>query len=215
MLHKSVLLLAPISLAMASPLLAESYEFKTINPYSSVETSARGINNDGDVVGDFADSTQSAAGTELGFKYDDGKYKKISFPGARDTDANGINHEGVIVGTYDTNSGDHGYVLDEGNYIALPDPPNQNGFPDFNAINDEGEIVGVLSPGTNVSGNRGFLFSYGNYTVLDCGNFQTEANGINDQGDIVGECADANFTEHAFLLHDGVYTILDFPGSKG
>jgi uncharacterized membrane protein len=203
---------------LALPLLTvATYEFKTINPFSSVDTSARGINDAGDVVGDFADATLATAGSESGFLRHNGKYTKINFPGALDTDANGISDSGEIVGTYDLGSGDHGYVLKHGKYKALPDPTNQDGFPDFNAINDEGDIVGVLTPTPALpsGGNRGFLLDDGHYTLIDCGHDQTEANGINDDGDIVGECTDftPTYAEHGFLLRDGKFYLIDAPGA--
>jgi uncharacterized membrane protein len=201
---------------LALPLLAvANYEFKTINPFSSVETSARGINDAGDVVGDFATAAQETAGSESGYLRHNGKYTKINFPGARDTDANGISESGEIVGTYDLVAGDHGYVFKNGKYKALPDPPNQDGFPDFNAINEEGDIVGVLTPTPFVNGNKGFLLDDGHYKLIDCGHDQTEANGINDDGDIVGECTDETptYAEHGFLLRNGKFYLIDAPGA--
>ena len=47
--------------------------------------------------------------------------------------------------------------------------------------------------------------------ALNCGGISTEANGINDDDDIVGECNDG--TEHGFLLRDGVYNLINYPGS--
>jgi uncharacterized membrane protein len=204
------------SLVLALPLLAVTYNFTTINPFNSVETSARGINNHGDVVGDFATAAQESAGTESGFLLHNGNFTQINFPGANDTDANGINNHGVIVGTYDDNSGDHGYVWsEEDGYTALPDPANQDGRPDFNAINDHGDVVGVLvpQPPTLSNGNLGFLFSEGEYTLIDCGGW-TEANGINNDGDIVGECGHGSPTQTSgFLLRDGTFSLIDFPAA--
>jgi uncharacterized membrane protein len=202
---------------LALPVLAKTFKYRTINPFQSVETSARGIDNDGEVVGDFADATLQTADAELGFLRRGDYYKKIKVTGARDTDANGINNDDDIVGTYDDNLGDHGYVLDGKKVHKLPDPPaGFDNYPDFNAINEDGEVVGVVTPrvfgllsvGT---GNKGFVLSEGKYTILDCGYYQTEANGINDDDDIVGECSDSSYVEHAFLLHEGKYHIFDVP----
>ena len=228
MTRKKLFSLSACVLGLALPVVA-AYQFNTVNPFNSVETSARGINNDRQVVGDFANAALETNCTESGFfEYDHGKFRKIVVPfkGATDTDANGINNDGDIVGNWDTwkpnsciatTGEDHGYVFHDGKYYKLPDPPNQDGFPDFNAINDEGDIVGVLTPVPSTTGNRGFLFDDGVYHVLDCGKDQTEANGINEDGDIVGECTDLNPTnhEHGFLLCDGTYYLIDFPGSAG
>lgn len=227
MTRKKVLLLSACFLVLALPILAATYQFKSINPFHSVETSARGIDNHGNVVGDFATAAQQTACTESGFVLHDGAFKKINVPfaGATDTDANGVNNDGDVVGNWDvrpvgcSNGGvDHGYVLSEGKFIMLPDPPNQTGGPDFNAINDEDDVVGVLTPvpPTPKNGNRGFLLDDGVYTLIDCGKDQTEANGINDDGDIVGECTDFSppaYHEHGFLLRDGTFYLIDYPGA--
>jgi len=210
-------------LLAALPLLAATYTFTDINPFSSVDTSARGINEDGDVVGDFATAADVAGTSFHGFLLHRGKFSKIDFPNSFDTDANGINNEGVIVGTYAeklTNGArgpDHGYVLDEKEYHKLPDPPAAYKSPGFNALNDEGDIVGVFTPTTGSNNAKGFLLKESKYTVLDCKEDQTKANGINDDGDIVGECDEFASTfgirHHGFLLRKGKFTLFDFPGA--
>jgi len=62
------------------------------------QTSARGINAGGDIVGFYVDS----AGRQRGFLLHDGLYTTIDFPlaGVRATIANGINAQGEIVGQY-------------------------------------------------------------------------------------------------------------------
>jgi len=225
MTRKMVLYTCVICLALALPVLAATYEFKTINPFSSVDTSARGINDAGDVVGDFAtvDDGQVVGGgaIEHGFLRHQGKYTQLDFPGSFDTDANGIAENGVIVGTYaaklldGSRGADHGYVLDKHGYHALPDPPTGFQEPDFNAVNEEGDVVGGMKPTLVATGNRGFLLDDGHYVTIDCGHDQTEANGINDDGDIVGECTDfiSTNTEHGFLLRNGKFYLIDAPGA--
>ncbi len=70
----------------------------------------------------------------------------------------------------------------------------------------------------DVTGDRhGFLLSKkGVYTTLDvpAADAFTVAQGINNAGDIAGLYADANGTNHGFLLSDGVYTTIDVPGSN-
>jgi len=168
-----------VCLVLVLPMLAATYSFTSINPFSSLETSGRGINDKGDVVGNWTvdpleppdpggcgdcQIQQQFEGAEQGYLWREGKFRKISFPGSFDTDANGINDRGVIVGTYadKTISGghgnDHGFVRDEDGYHKLPDPSGTT--PDFNGINNEGNMVGVM---TTSNGNRGFLFSEGVY----------------------------------------------------
>src|ERR1700676_4722822 len=100
MTRKTMLCLFASLLALALPVLAMTYHFTTIDPFNSVETIARGINNGGDVVGDFATAAQQNHGTESGFLLPNGTFTKINVPfaGATDTDANGVNNDGDVVG---------------------------------------------------------------------------------------------------------------------
>jgi probable HAF family extracellular repeat protein len=70
--------------------------YTTISFSDSVSTYARGINQLGQIVGDYVD----AAGNDHGFLYSDGQYTTVAPPGATWTEAYGINAQGEIVGTY-------------------------------------------------------------------------------------------------------------------
>src|SRR5262249_60184692 len=83
---------------------AAALSFTTIDvPFSGVsETQAIGINNRGQIVGFYNDST----GTH-GFVDDNGRFDTINvpIPGAIGTALNGVNDRGQIVGNYDTSGG--------------------------------------------------------------------------------------------------------------
>lgn len=103
------------SLLLASPAFAQDYTFISIDVNCSAttaaadcpaglapgqvatQTSARGINARGDVVGFYF-----AGGRQHGFVLQDGRYITLDFPGpgVRATIANGINPRGEIVGQY-------------------------------------------------------------------------------------------------------------------
>ncbi|HVS90306.1 MAG TPA: hypothetical protein VHF01_19045 [Candidatus Acidoferrum sp.] len=214
MSRQKMLYVLGFCLLLALPVFA--FTFLDIAPFSSVETSARAINDANDVVGDFATAADQLAFKERGYLLHAGKFSVVNVPDSFDTDANGINNLGTIVGTYaaknldGTQGLDHGYIKNKTGYHTLADPPAGLTFPDFNAINDENDIVGVVS--TN-AGNRGFLLDDGVYTPLDCGGSDTEANGINANEDIVGQCRDSVLGVRAFLLHNGVYHTFDAPGA--
>ena len=94
---------------------AESYRFITIDVHcpadaaasdcpagltpgqAATQTSARGINSRGDIVGFYV-----AAGRQRGFLFTDNRFISLDFPvaGVRATIANGINARGEIVGQY-------------------------------------------------------------------------------------------------------------------
>jgi probable HAF family extracellular repeat protein len=71
-------------------------ELKKIDFPRSTFTQALGINNSGDIVGDYND----ANGVMHGFEYRDGNFRSIDVPGASATTVNGINNQGWIVGFF-------------------------------------------------------------------------------------------------------------------
>src|SRR5262245_33789574 len=77
--------------------------FSTIDVPDSEWTFASGINDAGQIVGRFTDST----GYSHGFLYDGGTFTTIDPPGSQDTDARGINNLGQIVGGFSDSTGFH------------------------------------------------------------------------------------------------------------
>jgi len=100
----------------------------------AAQTSARGVNARGDVVGFYV-----AGGKQHGFLLRDGVYTSLDFPvaGVRATIANGTNPRGEIVGQYTLPirlKDDSGNDLPEDSPLYcppnLPSPPNPPGTPD-------------------------------------------------------------------------------------
>jgi hypothetical protein len=88
----------------------------TLSFPGSVFTQALGLNNAGDVVGDYVDSF----GVMHGFVFDGVSFKTFDAPGSTATTINGINDNGQIVGFFtDANQNTIGFV---GNPIATPEP---------------------------------------------------------------------------------------------
>jgi probable HAF family extracellular repeat protein len=101
-------------LLIGAPALAQEYTYKPIDVSCAqsattcptglapggvaLQTSPRGINARGDIVGFYVD----ASGKQHGFLLQDGTFTTIDFPlaGVRATSANGINARGEIVGQY-------------------------------------------------------------------------------------------------------------------
>src|SRR6516164_3084931 len=84
------------------------YSFTTIDPPGALSTEANGINDSGQIVGDFWD------GLNLhGFFLDvGGSFTTIDPPGATLTRPTGINNSGQIVGEFTDAIGQHGFFLD-------------------------------------------------------------------------------------------------------
>ncbi len=217
------------------------YTFSSFDLPGARQTTASGINNQGQIVG------QAVIGLDVGFLYSGGTFTIIN--GAS---AGGINDAGQIVGfTSDVPGPATGYLYDNGTYtpIAVPGASstyaygiNNSGqivghntvgsdtlgfvrtsgifetisFPGLespSAINDAGQIVGDASSQT---GNAGFLYANGAITPIAVPNFDnTFALGINDAGVVVGTYR--NFgnggANTGFILNDGVFTTLEVPGA--
>jgi probable HAF family extracellular repeat protein len=104
-------------------------------------TAATGINNSGQIVGTYTESSGKAHGF---LKYRD-TLVSFDYPGARSTDALGINDSGQIVGTYfDATNGLHGFIKDGDKFTSLDFPDAT--FTAAYGINNLGQIVGDYEP---------------------------------------------------------------------
>jgi probable HAF family extracellular repeat protein len=180
-------------------------------------TEAIGVNDDGQVVGDYSD----ANGIFHGFFWDAGQFLTIDvpFPGARFTAPSGINNIGQIVGFYfDNNVTEafpnghaHGFLFDNGIFTQFDFPDAVATFP--GDLNDEGQIVGIFAADTDSIG-RSFLLDAGTFTTFDVplsGVVATQVSGINNRGQIVGRYIKSNpddldnpFPSHGFVATPNV-----------
>jgi probable HAF family extracellular repeat protein len=77
-------------------------------------------------------------------------------------------------------------------------------------LNDEGEAVGTYA--ASPTPNRAYLLSGGRYyTLHPDGATSSAAWAINSRGDIVGDYY-VGSQEHGFVIRDGTFTTVDFPG---
>jgi hypothetical protein len=143
---------------------------------------------------------------------DQATFVTIDFPGGLGAVGYGIapNPPVRIVGDYADANGEHGFLLTNGQYIALNVPGATE--TETHGINDNGDIVGDYYVG---KAEHGLLLQGGAYSTVDFPDAAaTVAEGINDVGDIVGHYTTGNGNSvHGFLLRSGVYTSIDFPGS--
>ena len=130
----------------------EDYIYATLDVPGSSGTFAYGINNSGQIVGEFR--TGSPTGPYHGFLFSGGGYTQLDVPGTVfGTIAHGINASGQIVGSYNQNFTGPGsgsaFLLSSGTYTTLPTPP----------------FAGILGIGASGINDRGQIV--GNYAVLD------------------------------------------------
>ena len=94
-------LLLAIVLALPSTVLAQTFTYAPINVPGAVQTEARGINNNGEIVGFYRTTTCSGdydikvpACPTKGFKYVNGSYIKLMVPNSVSTAIMGVNDLG-------------------------------------------------------------------------------------------------------------------------
>jgi hypothetical protein len=177
-------------------------------------TEAVGLNDDGQVVGDYRD----ANGIFHGFFWDAGQFTTIDvpFPEATTTAPSGINNIGQIVGFYFDNDVSelfpnghaHGFLFDNGIFTRFDFPGAVATFP--GDLNDAGQIVGIFAADADSIG-RSFILDDGTFTTFDApfsGVVATEVSGINNRGQIVGRYIQSNPSDpiNPFLSHGFVAT---------
>ena len=143
-------------------------------------TAANGINDAGQIVGDFETTYGS---NNQGFLYQDGVFTTIDDPnaGAKGTSAQGINDAGQIVGTYYDGSGnEHGFIDNDGVFTTVDNPLGVNGT-SLNGINDAGQVVGSYVDASGVT--HGFVadetVTLANTSIANAGSL--EIDGANSQ----------------------------------
>jgi len=172
---------------------------------------ARGINDVGDVVGQYFDDD----GNEHGFLLKDDVLTTIDVPfaGSVGTQLNAINNSGVMVGTWvDSVFTVHGFVYQNGDFAHLDYPGALDTYP--TGISARGEIVGNWDTDQSTIGH-GFLFYRGQIVSIDVPDAVpdgTAANGVNERGQIVGIYVGLDGNSHGFLTNGSTFTTLDCPG---
>lgn len=211
-LSVGVMVLAPFfALAVSSSAFADGYAFTTIDVPGANITEAHGINNVGQILGQYTDTVVH------GFVDTGGVLTTLDVPGANGTAAFGINDAGQVVGYYGSFTPPPplpNFLYTSGVYTTIIDvPPGAIGT-QVQGINNTGQIVGYFNDGT---GTHGFLNTGGVFTTLDApdatsGN--TAARGINNLGQIVGTFNSPGPGALGFLYSSGVYTTITVPGAS-
>jgi probable HAF family extracellular repeat protein len=192
-------LVAALAAVLAPATAHAQYAFTQILVPGAVATAAYGINNLGQIVGDY-----SAGGRSVGFLYSNGTYTTIDVPGSGNTYVQDVNDAGQIVGYYAGATNLRGFLYSGGVYTTIDVPGAQQ--TSVFGINDLGQMVGWY-----VADNlaHGFLYDHGTFTTLG---FQFGAD-INDVGLIVGDRVLPVTPSHGMLDDHGVLTQFDPPGS--
>jgi len=159
-----------------------SYALTEIKFPGAIRTGTIALNDRGDIVGDYFDSSL----IRHGFLLKQGTFTTIDLPNSTFTEATAINNAGVVSGYFsDSNNVVHGYLLYRGVFTIYDFPGATATF--AGAVNDELQVVGIYLDGS--SNEHGYLLNHGTFTSIDYpGDVAgTEAIGINNRGEIVGD----------------------------
>ena len=193
--------------------------FHLIQEQSAHNTVGTGINNAGVIAGYYEPNSSTP---RYGFTDDGhGHFTQINLSPNISSGANGINDAGVVVGQsyLHTVSGVTpvytGYIDDHGTvtYLNAPGTVTSSGYTAANGINDAGHVAGDFETAYG-TGNQGFLYEGGQFTVIDdpnAGPQGTSAQGINNVDQIVGFYTDSAGMTHGFIDNNGVFTTVDDP----
>jgi probable HAF family extracellular repeat protein len=158
-------------------------------------TTPSGINNSGQIVGDFGSQ---------GFSWTNGTLVQFGAMGGSFASARAVNNGGAVAGYAELANGD---VQAFSHSAGVTSPISVFGAPAGYGvgINDLGQIAGQYF--SQATGTRAYLYSGGAALDLgDLGGGFAAANAVNNAGHVVGFSAldDAPFHAHAFFYADGV-----------
>lgn len=111
-------------------------------------TRANGINDRGQIVGEYLDSNLNHQ--QHGFLFSRGRYRSLDVPGSAGTSATGINKSGDVVGFFYTESVPNmPFVYVEGEFTTLVIP--EAVWAGATGINNRGQVIGIYDDRGSVS----------------------------------------------------------------
>jgi hypothetical protein len=182
-------------------------QYRIYNVPGALLTEVLGINDLGQIVGVYADTSMATHG----FIDTAGSIANVDFPGATQTVVTGVNVSGEAAGIWiDSSSVSHGFVENAGTFTSLDFPSSL--YTEAAGINASGEVVGLYGDTSSVE--HGFIYNSGTFTSLDVPLAKsTIAFGVNDAGVISGSYADAANVNHGFIYSAGVFNSVDVVGA--
>jgi uncharacterized membrane protein len=210
---KRLALLMVAVLTLVAPAYAQ-LQFSSLDFPGASLTTARGINNRGDIVGAYRIVPPRHAYLRRG-----GQFMPLAPNSVLGTDlseARKTNNLGDVVGSYvDSNGNSHGFLLRNGLVMTL-DFPNANDTFAW-GVNDLGTVVGfwdVVDANGNLLANHGFVWNNGVFAQVDFpGAVDTIVFGINNAGDLVGNWDSGlnSVNSHGFVCSKGQCFSFDVP----
>jgi hypothetical protein len=212
------LAICTITIAFATLSIASGQTYTQVDYPGAILTElSGGPNPEGTSVGAWQDTGGVFHGFSLTAK---GVFKSLDPPGSTLTVPAFISPQGVIVGYYlDSGSVSHGFILKRGQYTSV-DAPGAAGTI-LSGINPSGEISGstCTDPACGNTGNSNTSESFvlskkGHYTFFNPpGATSSSTSTVSPSGVVVGSYTDTVGELHGYLLKNGTYTTIDFPGA--
>jgi len=210
--------LSLLTLILAASAAWAQFHYTSLDFPGGDITTARGINNRGDIVGTYRIPTAPPRHALL---IHHGQYLPLApstLLGTYYSEAFKSNDRGDVVGVY---IGDddltHGFLLRGGSVTTLDFPGATDTY--AYGINSSGTVVGywdILDALGNVLVYHGFLWKNGAFSEVNFpGSGDSAVLGINAAGDYVGvwDSGVTSPTGHGFLNSNGQFTSFDFPGA--
>jgi len=177
------------------------------NPPSFELSFATGINNSGEIVGNYflTDPTNPANSFATGFTDINGIVNAVTMPGALDTIVSAINANGDLAGDFSTTlQTQFSYVEHNGVFTPIPTGGLTSDAVD---INDNGQVLVNVFP----AGAPAALIydeNSGNVTPITDDPLGVEAHAINNSGEVVGVLRNGigGGPEMAFIYENGTVT---------
>lgn len=210
----TTIIAALLGAVLSLPAAAQTFNYAAINVPGAVATEARGINNNGEIVGFYKTTACQDYDIKVpscpvkGFKLVNGSFIKLMVPLSTSTAIMGVNDLGDLVGFYRKSDGTrHGFIWYHTNVVKTINFPGTASSPNlFSAafgINQAGIVVGgvwsISSTGTFPV--NGWVWINGTFSTMnptppsEAGPCCWSVNGIANSGVIVGQVFAADFNQ--------------------
>ena len=189
-----------------------SFSAPIVDPNDTVGfTEARGINNPGTVVGDYA----SPDGNNHGFFLSGGTFTEYDIPGALSTDVFGINDAADFTGTFSNDDVIGQAFVSVGGTVTSFSVPAATATLAYQINNSKQLVVGYYIDSSGILHGY-FRDANGalHFPIDPSGSVQTILFGDNNRNWVVGRYADASGVTHGlFFVPPNNFFTFDFPGS--
>ena len=169
-------------------------KFTAINFPKSLGTEALGINDKGDVVGFYLDSTS----TQHAFVKKGAKYTSFDVKGDTTSTAWGINNAGQIAVFAVNGSTYESFIYNGKTFKKVSDPSAGSSGTIIRSVNNKGDAAGAYFDDSGAT--VGFLRHGGEFFDLKDpkGTVSTRPDGVNDTLEIVGRYSPSDGSSHGF-----------------